>query len=498
MSAMNFATKSQSIKTKLIKFFVGLILLVVVIESVFNLFLLKPLVVYSKTQIIQNAFTELKSDYSSDLKEVETIAEKLQNKHGIKVVLFSGDKIIYSTGFSSKENFKPRKNQNAPDDKPNDSFFGIDSSKVSTTPKVITKTEHDKTQRLELTGKFKSNGKYVYVVMMLPIESIDSSVSLFTKVNIAVSVFVLILGIIIAVYLSRSITKPIISVENVTKNLSNLDFSAAADEHTGSVELYSLAQSINSMSDTLRRNIDELQQANSKLKSDIEYKNQAEEMRRRFVANASHEMKTPLALLRIYSESLKDNIEGVDKDYYCSVIAEETENLSDMVSSMLDISSIESGIGNMNFAPVDVSEMCREVTEKFRNGYRDLDIRLNAEDGIFVTGDKKHLAQTVNNYVQNAISHTADDKPITISLTKDEDCAKLSVENFGKKIEERDMEHLWDAFYKSDKARTRNGKNNVGLGLYIVRTIIEKHGGTYGVHNTEKGVAFWWKIPLCD
>lgn len=205
MSAMNFATKSQSIKTKLIKFFVGLILLVVVIESVFNLFLLKPLVVYSKTQIIQNAFAELKSDYSSDLKEVETIAEKLQNKHGIKVVLFSGDKIIYSTGFSSKENFKPRKNQNAPDD-----------------------------------------------------------------------------------------------------------------------------------------------------------------------------------------------------------------------------------------------------------------------------------------------------NPITISLTKDEDCAKLSVENFGKKIEERDMEHLWDAFYKSDKARTRNGKNNVGLGLYIVRTIIEKHGGTYGVHNTEKGVAFWWKIPLCD
>ncbi len=108
------------------------------------------------------------------------------------------------------------------------------------------------------------------------------------------------------------------------------------------------------------------------------------------------------------------------------------------------------------------------------------------------------LAQTVNNYVQNAISHTADDKPITISLTKDESCAKLSVENFGKKIEERDMEHLWDAFYKSDKAKTRNGKNNVGLGLYIVRTIIEKHGGTYGVHNTEKGVAFWWKIPLCD
>lgn len=523
--------KSISIRTKIASCFALLMLLLIISQIVFNVFLLKPYFTYTKKKVIEKAFYEISENYTGSTSDIDELANSLQNTHSIKLILFDENGIIYTTGFANNQQFLPPADIKAPDsstvkppeqsnsDKSSDdksASDNSDNSDNSTQPpangeremqipggaeftEVPTISTVDRgmgdEQELQLTGKFDCDGVTFYVLLTLPMESIESSVALFTKVSAVISAAVLAIGIVIAVILSNSLTRPIKSVEQVAKSLSDLDFSKLADENVTTSELASLAKSINAMSVKLKNSIDELQIANDNLKKDIDYKNKIEQMRRQFIANVSHEMKTPLGLLQIYCANLKNNINGVDKEYYCDVIIEETEKLNDMVISMLDISSIESGLSKMEFADTDISAAARETAAKFITAYDECEFDADIDDSLTVSGDLKHIEQAMNNYISNAVTHTENGEKIKISLKKEGNRAVFSVENAGKAIADEDIEHLWDPFYKSDKARTRT-QNNVGLGLYIVKTIIEKHMGEYGVENTQNGVRFYFSLPL--
>lgn len=167
-------------------------------------------------------------------------------------------------------------------------------------------------------------------------------------------------------YSSKNISKPITDIEAVSKKIAALDFSYVADENCSAAELASLAKSINQMSGQHSFNMQQLTKANEQLQKDIEYRKQIEHYRREFIAGVSHEMKTPLALLQIYTENLKSNISGIDKDYYCDTIVEETENLSRMVSDMLEISSVDSGFITLSSEDVDVAELCRNILREYQ------------------------------------------------------------------------------------------------------------------------------------
>lgn len=499
--------KKISIRNKTIRYFSVMIITIIVAQIVFNFSLLKPLVSYSKTKVIENSFYELQKEYSGNVDDISILAEEIQNNHGIKMVLSYNDEIIYTTGFSSRQEFIVPKDQwlldQPPQDKPpenkeDDRYrdFIRNTNDFKETPTVDTIKFENGTEQLVLKGKFNYNNEDIYVVMTLPMEAIDTSVRLYNSVSSIIMLIALAIGILLAVGFSKSLTKPITSVEKVAQNLSNLDFSDTANENVSVKELASLAQSINSMSENLKKSIEDLQVANEELKKDIDYKNQAELMRRQFIANVSHEMKTPLGLLQIYCENLKDNIEGVDKEYYCNVIIEETQNLNDMVVSMLEISSIESGLQKMNFINFDISSLCESIAEKFKNAYENYNLVYNIEKNIIVNGDVKYISQAVNNYITNAVSHTQEGKLIRFDLAKSDECVIVSVFNEGSCISDENIEKLWEPFFKSDKARTRDSQNNVGLGLYIVKTIIEKHTGQVFVENKENGVAFSFRIPI--
>ena len=171
--------------------------------------------------------------------------------------------------------------------------------------------------------------------MTLQIAAIDNSIAVFTESNIYISLAVLLIGSLFALVVSKTISQPLTNIKAVSKQIAKLDFSCAADEDNSTAELASLAHSINQMSRQLDRNMRDLTAANEQLQKDIEYRKQIEGYRREFIASVSHEMKTPLALLQIYTENLKNNVEGIDRDYYCDTILEETENLSKMVSDIL-------------------------------------------------------------------------------------------------------------------------------------------------------------------
>lgn len=548
-------TKSKrSIKTWLILCFGLVIIFVIVAQSVFNLVFLEPLFIYRGRVYIEKSFYTVKESYDGgdDFSVLNELAIDLENKYGIKLTLMTEDGSLYSSEYTNfeleqkygglqrgrdensdgetagsaesqdaaskpqlpeSENTENTPGENLPDESTPDekapdenespkntpgAFLDFNSSDFTEEPNIeITEQARDG-RSIVLKGKFTSADKDVYVMMSISLESIAYTVTIFTQVSTAILAFALAIAVLISVFLSRWLARRVVEVESVAKKISELDFDCRADETVPSKELASLACSINSMSGSLRQAIEDLRVANEALKKDLDYQKRLEKMRSEFIANVSHEMKTPLGLLQIYSENLKNNVENIDKDYYCDIIIKETGNLNEMVMSMLDISSIENGLSKMNFEETDLSALCLETANKFAPMFESFALSQSIEGGVFVKADKKYIEQAMKNYISNALIHTPRGGKIELSLKKDGKNAVFTVKNEGKNISEEDITHIWGAFYKSDKARTRTPGNNVGLGLYIVKTVLEKHQGEYGVSNTENGVAFYFTLPLSN
>ncbi|MGN1195393.1 MAG: ATP-binding protein [Acutalibacteraceae bacterium] len=432
---------------------------------------------------IEDSFYQIKNIYQEDLNEVNTFGEKLQDAYGIKLLLTSEGEIVYSSGYA---NFKQNR------ENPERAFL-TDNVVFSYKPTTVIADMHntnDGMLMLRLSGKFTYNFKDVLVLMTLPMESIDNSVAFFTKTSAYISAVVLIIGIIAAILVSKNLAAPISTIDKVSKKIAMLDFSYVADESISTKELSSLACSINEMSQKLQNTMQELQTANAALKKDIDYQKQIEQLRRDFIAGVSHEMKTPLSLLQIYTENLKNNVSDIDREYYYDTIIEETDKLSDMVSHMLEISSVDSGFIQMKFEEFSLTELCRNIIQQYNPIFEKYKFEINLHENIKVSGDTKYLEQSVKNLLNNAVQHTTEGGNIKILLEEVNGQAVFSVYNQGEHISDEDIAHIWDAFYRADKSRTRTIYKNIGLGLYIVKTVMDKHKGTYSVKNVPGGVCF--------
>lgn len=435
----------------------------------------------SQKKIIADAFEQIKTGYDDSLENVNKIAESLQDTYGIKTVISEKGNIVYSLGYPFiRQAQRPGMNM---------IFRNAEFTAEPNVNLVKGKALLGDADRLQLAGKFFYKDKELYVLLTLPISAIDNSISVFTESNVYISIAVLIIGVMIAFIVSKTISAPITNIEAVSKKIAKLDFSFTADEKASAVELASLARSVNKMSRQLEQNMRELTAANEQLQKDIEYREQIEGYRREFIASISHEMKTPLALLQIYTDNLKNNIEGIDKNYYCDTILEETDKLNKMVSDMLEISSIESGSVKLNYEDVDLAELCRDILREYRPILESYQTTVDLAESAVVSGDIMYLEQVIKNILNNAVQHTEAGNEIRIIIQSINGKIILKIVNQGERIPEKDLEHIWDAFYRTDKARTRNGKNNVGLGLYIVKTIIDKHNGACSIHNTDDGVS---------
>lgn len=430
-------------------------------------------------KLMEDTFYQLKEAYSPDLEEVSRLGEGFLDDHGLKIQFFANDEIIYASGYEGAiQNIKPERFEKK--------FF-------SETPKVFIKEKAKKSVKgekiyLRLCGKFHYGNQEIKVFMKLSMKSIDSGIAVFNETSIYISLFVLVIGVIVSIRVSKKLSAPISSIESASKKIAALDFSCETDENVRIKELASLAQSINEMSRKLQTTMEQLQEANDELQKDIERQNQIEKMRKDFIASVSHEMKTPLGLLQIYTENLKNNLPGIDREYYYDTIIEETDKLSQMVSRMLEISSIDSGFIQMNFAECSFTELCESILHQYNPMVDDYKLQAQICEDVKVCGDVKYIEQTIKNLLNNAIQYTAEGSTIRISLEKVQNQAVFSVYNQGNKIPEKDLPYIWEAFYRADKSRTRTIYNNTGLGLYIVKTIIDKHHGTCRIENTSDGV----------
>ncbi len=244
-----------------------------------------------------------------------------------------------------------------------------------------------------------------------------------------------------------------------------------------------------------------LKNANYELQKDIEKKEKLENMRTEFIGNVSHELKTPIALIQGYAEGLKEGIsdDPESRAFYCEVIMDEANKMNQLVKNLLTLNQLEFGEEEVAFERFDVVELIQGVLQsnEILIQQKEAEVRLHAEQPVYVLADEFKVEQVVRNYLSNALNHLDKERIIDIRLTVREDAQKVrvSVFNTGVQIPQADKEQIWNKFYKVDKARTREYGGH-GIGLSIVRAIMESFHQEYGVDNYENGVAFWFELDL--
>lgn len=311
-------------------------------------------------------------------------------------------------------------------------------------------------------------------------------------------IIVAVLGTIFTYLFSRSIERPIKDLSKITNEMAKLNFSSKYVEKR-SDEIGVLGQNVNLMSNKLEQTITELKNANIELEKDIENKNKIDEMRREFISNVSHELKTPLALIQGYAEGLADNVndDPESREFYCEVIMDESMKINKMVNKLLNLCELEFGNSKVQTERFDIIELAREVSVSFDivSKQKNVSLVFNSDDKpVYVWADRYMIEEVLTNYISNAFNHVSGNNVIDISFAEDKDKIKVSVFNTGENIPEEFIDHIWEKFFKVDKARTREYGGS-GIGLSIVKAIMDTHHSRYGVVNHEAGVEFWFELP---
>lgn len=355
----------------------------------------------------------------------------------------------------------------------------------------------DGNEYVEMWG-FLDDGKAF--LLRSPLDSIRESVSIANEFLIYIFIGMVVIGSVCVWLFAKRITNPILELTALSKKMANLDFNAKYTSG-GENEIGVLGANFNSMSGELEKTISELKTANYELKKDIEKKEKLEDMRKEFIGNVSHELKTPIALIQGYAEGLK---EGISEDpesraFYCDVILDEANKMNQMVKNLLTLNQLELGDEEVAFERFDLVELIEGVIQSLEILIEQKGARVlrNTKEPIFVWADEYKVEQVVRNYFSNALNHVDGENVIDLRIEKDEkkEVVRTTVFNTGKPIPEEDIEQIWNKFYKVDKARTREYGGH-GIGLSIVKAIMESFQKEYGVKNYENGVAFWFELDM--
>ena len=354
-------------------------------------------------------------------------------------------------------------------------------------------SDQDNVEYLRMWGIF-SDGSWF--VMQSPLASIRESAALANQFLIYLGSIGIIVGGLLVWLLSRRITQPLMELTHLSQKMANLNFDAKYTSG-GADEIGILGSNFNRMSEQLEKTISELKRANNQLQKDIEQKEKMEEMRNEFLGNVSHELKTPLALIQGYAEGRKEGVndDPESREFYCEVIMDEADKMNRMVKNLLTLNQLEFGSDEVEFERFDIVGLVKGVIASCDILIQQAGASVDfvADEKLDVWADEFKTEQVVRNYLTNAIHHVENEKRIEVRIRQNGDTAHISVFNSGKPIPEEDVPKLWDKFYKVDKAHTREYGGN-GIGLSIVKAIMESFHQKYGVRNYDNGVEFWFEL----
>ena len=309
----------------------------------------------------------------------------------------------------------------------------------------------------------------------------------------ALSLTILFVVLLVVSLVSKMYLDPVVKIKNTTERMAALDFGAVCPPFRNK-ELRELSDNINFLSSSLSESMKKLENENKKLESAIESERRQDKARRSFVANASHELKTPISIIRGYAEGIKYGISGDSTEEFCDIIIEESDKMNNLVVKLMEQLQYSSAY-SLNESSFSLRKLITELIDGTRLDFEECGIRLSVDipEECIGRGDSELLSSVFNNYFSNALSHADFEKEVRITCKELQNCYRISVYNSGKPISGTDIGNIWQSFYRADKAHSRK-EGRFGLGLSIVATIQDLHKQKYGVLNREHGVEFWFDI----
>lgn len=472
----------------------GLVAGTVLLCWFFNTSFLEYYYTYNKQNALLEGFSTI--DEESGKGSLESAAfdvafEKICANGNISILIISADGSIIRTSVNDTQALKRQFM---------DVLFGDPSDKSS---EVLEETNR---YMLERQVDSRLNSEYLalwgtlsdgnLILMRSALESIRESAVISNRFLAYAGIAAVFLSAVISILASRKIARPILELTEISRRMTNLDFNAKY-QGKGKNEIDQLGEHINQLSHTLERTISELKSANNELQIDIEKKTQVDEMRKEFLSNVSHELKTPLALILGYAEGLSEciNDDEESRNFYCEVIMDEADKMNQMVKKLLTLNQLEFGNDLVVMERFDMTELIRGVIASSsillkQNG---ISLTFHTDMPMYVWADEFKVEEVMTNYLSNAIHHAQDPKHIDIKYTQMEDYVRVSVFNTGKKIPREDLDRIWIKFYKVDKARTREYGGS-GIGLSIVKAIMDSFHRDCGAINHADGVEFWFEL----
>lgn len=358
-----------------------------------------------------------------------------------------------------------------------------------------TKDMQSSSDYIEILGMLDNGSLFI---MRTPLENIRESAEIANRFLLYIGLIAIATAAVIIWKLADRITKPILELTHISGRMANLDFEAKY-KSGGKNEIATLGNCMNQLSEKLECTISELKTANNELKNDIEKKTQIDEMRKEFLSNVSHELKTPIALIRGYAEGLQEciNDDEESRNFYCEVIMDEADKMNKMVQKLLTLNSIEFGNDVVTLERFDISAMIRDILQSTMILAQQKGVSVLFQDGgpVYVWADEFKIEEVFTNYLSNALNHVAKENIIEVRIIHNENLVRVSVFNTGEKIPEQDIDRIWDKFYKVNKAHTREYGGS-GIGLSIVKAIMDSLNKECGVINYDNGVEFWFELDF--
>ena len=480
----------SSVKVKLFLTLSTTVLLIILFLIIVNNFALEKFYLYKKQNTLKSVYESLNDYYKTPGQDndLQTELEKLSIKNNFDILIKDNNGInLYTTN----------KNFSTVIGSINDILDKVQGGKeLESNDNFTIKKQRDSKNGLSymmLSGKLE-NGYFLYI--RIPLNSIQDSVSISNNFLLMMAGFTILIASIMVTIVSRKFTEPILELNNIAKKMSNLDFSQKYKVTNARDEINNLGRSINTMSDKLERTIKQLRSSNIELERDIEEKSKIDEMRKTFISDVSHELKTPIALIQGYSEGLLENVNNDEESrkFYAEVILDETNKMDKLVKQLLELMKLEYGKREFNNKEFNIVELEKEVIRKTNVMIEEkqAEIKFDENEDIIVFADDFYIEQVLTNYLTNAIKNV---KEMYGEKYIEEQKVCIKVFNTGKQISEENLNRIWNRFYKADESRHRED-GGTGIGLAFVKAIMSNYDNKYGVKNLENGVEFYFELDM--
>ncbi|MED2876718.1 HAMP domain-containing sensor histidine kinase [Bacillus thuringiensis] len=362
-----------------------------------------------------------------------------------------------------------------------------ESNKIRYTTQTMDYEKNDIKYKLLIKPIKEKDGSVTYIYAMASLQPVDEAVQMVQDYYIYIIAFVVVLIFLASFYYSKQIAKPLLKINDTTKKIAQLDFTEKIPI-TSKDEIGDLSKNINILSNKLNSHIGQLEH-------DIEKERKLENTRKEFISGVSHELKTPLSIMKSCIFILKDGVAEHKKDYYFQAMEREVDKMDTLILDMLELAKFESGTYKMKKDSFYIDTVIEDICEHLSVEIEKKELRVHKNICSFeVIANQGRIEQVIVNFITNAIRYTPNKEDIIISTIDEKDRIKVCIENKGTHIEEEQLDKIWDRFYRVDTARQRS-QGGTGLGLAISKNILELHDTEYGAGNTENGVLFYFYLP---